>query len=80
MVETNFCIEDILKNQGIIKNNVNGNKNNNKNGNKNKNASWNKGNQHVVNDGVVDTSKSSDQAIFRLSDGVHAIKLQAPSQ
>ena len=50
MVEKTFCIEDVLKNQGIIKHNSK--KSNNNNGNKNRNTSY-KGNKHVVNDGVV---------------------------
>ena len=50
MVEIAFRIEDVLKNQGIIKHNSN--KNNKNNGNKNRIISY-KGNQHVVNDGVV---------------------------
>ena len=66
-----------MKNQGIIKHNCN--KNNNNNRNKNRSTSY-KGNQHVVYDGVVDASKSNDQAICKLLDSIHAMKLQAPSQ
>ena len=45
MVETIFHIEDVLKNQGIIKHNSD--KNNNNNGNKNRSTSY-KGDQCVV--------------------------------
>ena len=76
MVETTFRIEDVLKNQGIIKHN--NNKSNNNNGNKNR-ITYYKGNQHVVNDGVVDAPKSNDQAIYKLLDSVHAMKLQESS-
>ena len=77
MVEIAFHIEDFLKNQGIIKHNSN--KNNNNNGNKNRSNSY-KGNQCVINDGIVDAPKSNDQAIYKLSISVHAMKLQASSQ
>ena len=39
-----------------------------------------KGNQYMVSDGVVDAPKSNDQAIYKLLDSVHAMKLQASSQ
>ena len=39
-----------------------------------------KGNQHVVNDGVVNGPKSNDHAVYNLSDSAHAMKLQASSQ
>ena len=76
MVETTFRIENVLKNQGIIKHNSK--KSNNNNGNKNR-STYYKGNQHVVNDGVVDAPNSNDRVVYKLSDSVHAMKLQASS-
>ena len=70
MVQTTFCIEDVLKNQGIIKHNSN--KNNNNNGNKNRSTSY-KWNQHVVNDGIVDAPKSDDQVVYKLSNSVEKL-------
>ena len=34
----------------------------------------------MVNDGVVNAPKSNDQALYKLSNSVHAMKLQASSQ
>ena len=67
MVETTFRIEDVLKEQRILtkhgNNNNNGQSNNNKDKGKN---SYQNINKQVVNDGVVNSSKSNDQGVPHL--------------
>ena len=72
MVETTFRIKDILKEQGILAKHGNSKNNGQSNNNedKGKNSCWNR-NKKVVNDGVVDSSKSNDQFVPHLVSANH---------
>ena len=71
MVESVYRIEDVAIKKGNIV--INKDKNNNGNG-KDKGKPWNK-NKYLVNDGVVDTPNTKEQA-FNLSNAIYAAKQQ----
>ena len=85
MVENACRIEDVWKEQEILtkhgnnNNNNSGQNKNNPNKDKGNNSHWNRKN-HVVNDGVVDSSKPNDQVVFHLSSAIQAMKLNASNQ
>ena len=75
MVKSMYHIEYVSINKGDII--VNKDKNNNGNG-KDRGKPWNK-NNHIINDGIVDTPKTKEHA-FNISNVIYATKKQEGSK